>query len=224
MGETIAQLFPLMLSAAMAPAPAIVVLLLLRGDGGLATAAAFVAGITLVRLAQGALFGVVFADALSSGGSEAMGTAAATLLLVLGILLWITAIRTLLKTDDPDEPPPAWMARLRQASPLAAFAIGAALITIAAKQWVFTLGALGIIGEQTLGRRDAWVAYLLFVLGAELLLLLPLAVSALAHERSDDLLERVAAWLERNTRPIKITVSIVFGSYFLWKGITGLLG
>jgi len=153
-----------------------------------------------------------------------MGTAAATLLLVLGILLWITAIRTLLKTDDPDEPPPAWMARLRQASPLAAFAIGAALITIAAKQWVFTLGALGIIGEQTLGRRDAWVAYLLFVLGAELLLLLPLAVSALAHERSDDLLERVAAWLERNTRPIKITVSIVFGSYFLWKGITGLLG
>ena len=51
MGETIAQLLPLVLSAAMAPAPAIVVLLLLRGDGGLATAAAFVAGITLVRLA-----------------------------------------------------------------------------------------------------------------------------------------------------------------------------
>ena len=57
--------------------------------------------------------------------------------------------------------------------------------------------------------------------GAELLLLLPLVASVLARERSAYLLERAAAWLEQHTRPIKMTVSIVFGSYFLWKGITG---
>ena len=30
-------------------------------------------------------------------------------------------------------------------------------------------------------------------------------------------------WLERNDRVIVITVSLIFGVWFLWKGFTGLM-
>ena len=56
------------------------------------------------------------------------------------------------------------------------------------------------------------------------LLPLPLAASGLARERSAEPLERAAAWLERNTRPIEMTVPILFGSSVLGKGIAGLIG
>jgi hypothetical protein len=224
MRDVIITMLPLMVSAALAPAPVIIVLLLLRGPGGLVTAAAFVGGMTIVRIAQGVLLGFVLVEALAATGGDGTGGVGATLLLVLGILLWVTAIRTFLKAEDPDEPPPAWIGRLLSASPLAAFGIGAALVAIAAKQWVFTLGALGVIGDAPLGRRDATIAYLIFVFGAEALILFPLAASAVAGEGAAVVLERVGLWLERNTRPIKIAASIVFGTYFLWKGVTGLIG
>lgn len=223
MATILVEMLPLMLSAALVPAPLIVVLILLQGRGGLGAAAAFVAGMTVVRLAQGALFGVVFVDALAASGSGDARPVASTLLVVLGVVLWTTAIRTLLKAPDPDAPPPAWMERLRSATPLAAFAMGAALIAIAAKQWVFTMGALGIIVEQTERQRDALIAYLIFVLGAELLLLLPLLGSAVAPGPASAFVTGAAGWMERNMRPIKIVVSVVFGTYFLWKGIGGLI-
>ena len=166
MGDVVLSLLPLMLSAALAPVPLVIVFLLLRGQGGLATAAAFVAGTTVVRLAQGALFGFLLADAPGSGGGEGPGPVAATLLLVLGILLWVTAVRTLLKEEDSDAPPPAWMARLREATPLAAFAVGAGLIAVATKQWVFTLSALGMIAQASLDSGYAALAYLIFMIGA----------------------------------------------------------
>jgi hypothetical protein len=223
MGEAIVSLLPMMVSAALVPAPVIVVVLLLRGPHGLGAATAFVGGMTTVRLMQGALFGAVFADAMDSGGKERSGTIAAVLLLVLGILLWITAIRQFLKEEDPDELPPKWLGTLQSAPPLMAFGIGAGLVTIAAKQWVFTLSALGVLGESSLGINEAVIAYLIFVLGAELLILLPVVASAVAPAQAAVLLERIATWLMGNTRGIKIAVSVIFGTYFLWKGISGLL-
>jgi hypothetical protein len=224
MGETIANMLPTMLIVAVLPAPTIVVLVLLRGAHGLTGAAAFVGGMTIVRLAQGALFGFVLVDALTARGSEGPGTVVATLLLVLGIFLWITAVRLLRKEPDPDEPPPPLLGKLKVASPLAAFGMGAALVAVAAKQWVFTLSALGIIGEASLSRTEAVLAYVIFVLGAEVLVLLPLVAYVVSRERAAVVLGRVGTWLEAHNRQIKIVVSIVFGSYFLWKGISGLIG
>jgi hypothetical protein len=223
-GDVLIGMLPLMVSAALVPAPLIIVLTLLRGHSGLAAGAAFLVGMTVVRIAQGALFGFVLVDAMGADGRAEPRPVVATLLLILGLLLWITAVKTLLKEEDPDAPPPKWLERLRTASPLAAFGIGAGFIAIAAKQWVFTLGALGVIAEANLDRSEATIAYLLFVLGATSLVLLPVLASAVARDQAAAILERVGTWLERNNRGIKIVVSVVFGTYFLWKGLSGLLG
>ena len=51
-------------------------------------------------------------------------------------------------------------------SALKAFGMGALLVAIAAKQWVFTLSAIGIIGEAQLSQTGNVVAFLFFVLAA----------------------------------------------------------
>ncbi len=84
-------------------------------------ATAFVGGATLMRLVQGVLFGYV----LGSSG-EGDGRISSLLLLLMGILLWITAIKKWRKEDDPDGPPPKWMSSIDGMSPLRAFRSGCA--------------------------------------------------------------------------------------------------
>ena len=141
MGAVYVEMLPLILGAALLPVWIIIVLMLLSGDRGVVKGAAFVAGVTLVRLVQGVLFGFVF-----SGGGTAQTDAGATvfkstLLLVLGIILLITAYKKWSKAPDPDAPPPKLFESLAGMSPLKAFGMGALLVLVAVKLWVFTLGA-----------------------------------------------------------------------------------
>ena len=217
------DLLPLIVGAAVLPAWIVATLLLLRSEGGGAKAAGFAAGAMTVRVAQGILFGHVFDVAAHAGGGGSR-LVASTLLLVVGILLSITAVRTWRKEDDPDAPPPRWMATLGSLSPRKAFGIGALLMGISIKQWVFTLAAIAVVDEAALGPARSTLAYLGFVLAAQSLVLAPIIGSAVAPARSAAMLEALQRWLERHSRTITAAVSSIFGLWFLWKGITGLLG
>ncbi|MBX3068908.1 MAG: GAP family protein [Thermomicrobiales bacterium] len=221
MGGTVASLIPLMVGAAAAPIWIIIVLLLLRGSRGVLTAAAFVAGMTVVRLAQGGLFGFILRRAGHDGADER--SIASILLLVVGLLMLVAGARKVFSDEDPDAPPPKWMSLLGQATPLAALGFGAALLLIGAKQWVFTLGAIGVIRETDLSRPERIVAFLIFVAGAQILLVLPIVLSVLAPSRTGAALDRASGWLERNNRPIMIAVSFIFGLYFVVKSLSSLL-
>ena len=214
-------LLPLIVGAAVLPMWIIATLLLLRSEGGVVKAAGFAAGAMTVRVSQGILFGYVFDAAASGGGSKLI---ASTLLLVVGILLLITAIRTWRTEDGPDAPPPRWMATLGSLPPLKTFGIGALLMGISIKQWVFTLAAIAVVDEAKLGPARSILAYLAFVLAAQSLVLAPTIGSAIAPARSAAILEVLQSWLERHSRTITTAASAIFGSWFLWKGITGLVG
>jgi len=218
------NLLPLMVGAAVLPMWIIATLLLLRSEGGVAKAAAFAAGAMTVRVLQGILFGFVFDAAASASGDGGSKLITSTLLLVVGILLLITTVRTWRKEDDPDAPPPKWMATLGGLSPLKAFGIGALLMGISIKQWVFTLSAIAVVDEAQLGLAGSILGYLVFVLAAQSLVLAPTIGSAVAPTRSARMLEVLQVRLERHSRMITTAVSSIFGVWFLWKGITGLLG
>ena len=66
-------------------------------------------------------------------------------------------------------------------------------------------------------------AYLFFVLATQTLVLAPILAFALAPDRTAKTLQATQAWLERNNRAIVIVMSLVFGVWFLFKGITGLI-
>jgi hypothetical protein len=218
------NLLPLIFGAAVLPLWIIAALLLVRGEGGVLKAVAFAAGAITVRVLQGILFGYVIDAAADANGGGGSNLVASTLLLLVGILLLITAIRKWRTEDDPDAPPPQWMATLGGLSWPKAFGVGALWMTIAVKQWVFTLSAIAVIDEAKLGRAGSVLAYLVFVLAAHSLVLAPVVVSAVAPARSAKLLNAMYCLVERRNRVITIAVSSIFGVWFLGKGIAGLLG
>jgi hypothetical protein len=218
------DLLPLMIGVALVPVPIIIVLLLLSNESGLLKGAAFVGGAIAVRLAQGIVFGYIFLGDPAATSETGGNLVVSTLLLVVGILLLITAFKKWDKEDDPDAPPPKWMAALGGLSALKAFGMGAALVAISAKQWVFTLSAVGMIGKAQLPPPAGTGLFLLYALAAQALGLIPVIAYAVMPQRAGSVIASACEWLERNDRPIMIVASSIFGLFFLFKGIAGLTG
>jgi hypothetical protein len=219
-GDVIAGLLPLIVGATAAPFYPVAVLLMLQGRGGTAKALAFVGGNVAVRLAQGAVFGLVLGAAVAASSEDGHRLVVSALLLVVGILLLITAVKKWRK-EDPDAPPPRWMAAIGGLSAVGAVGAGALLATVAVKQWVFTLSA---IGEAEPGEAASTVLYLIYALATQTLVLLPILAYAVAPQRAAGPLKSAETWLERHNRAIVIAVSLIFGAWFSYKGATGLIG
>jgi hypothetical protein len=222
MGALLLELLPLIVAAALLPVWIIMALFLLRSEGGVAKALAFAGGATSVRLIQGLLFGFVF-GAGAEQETEGSALIASTLLLVIGLLMLIAAYKKWRKEEDPDEPP-KWMDKLSGLTAVKAFGMGALLMTVAVKQWVFTLSAIAIIEELHAEMWTGVAAFLIFVLAAQLLILLPILVYAIMPTQAARWLDAAQGWLARHNRIITVAVSLVFGVWFVWKGVTGLLG
>ena len=223
MAELWGTLAPLIVGSALVPIQIVVTILLLRSGSGRRTALAWVAGMTTVRLLQGLAFGLVFsAGSTGSNGGDGPGVVVSSLLLVMAVVFYVTAARQLLADDDPDAPPPKWMTMTETMSPRRAFLIGAGLLVIGAKFWVFTLGAVGAISDAGLGRPAAIGVFLLFVLLAESVHVVVLALALLAPARSGRVLDAASTWLAANNRAIVIVLGAVFGTWFLVKALHGL--
>jgi hypothetical protein len=223
-GSVLLELLPLMLGAAITPVGIIVVLLLMGDRGGLGKSAAFVGGAILVRLAQGIAFGFVFASDPAATTEAGGNLIVSTLLIVIGVLMLISAYKKWAKEEDPDAPPPRWMAAVGSLSALKAFAIGAAVIAISGKHWVFTLGAIGVLERAHLGPPVSVALFLCYVLVAQAFGLIAMIAYALSPQQAGRALGAIRKWLERNSRPVMIAVYSMFGLFFLYKGITGLAG
>lgn len=222
MDSIIATLLPFIIGSAVVPLQIIVVTLLLTSEKrGPLKAIAFVLGMTVARLAQGALFGFVL-----TGGSgdpadaNSPGIVKAAALTVLGILLLITAYKKWAKEPDPDAPPPKWLTMLDTVTPLRALFLGAGFVLIAPKLWVFILGAISTIEEAQLGRPASTQTFLLFILLAQSLLLIPILIRLLIPRRAQSLLTALADWMKRYNDPIVIAISLIFGALFLYQGLS----
>ena len=111
-----ANLVPLIIGSAILPLQIIVTLVLLRSQAGLRSAAAFVSGMTVTRVLQGLLLGllIVPAQAQQPDLESGAGSILTSTLLVIGILLLATGLRQVVTGEDPDSPPPRWVAMPRR--------------------------------------------------------------------------------------------------------------
>jgi hypothetical protein len=216
----LSSLLLLVVGAVVLPLDVFVVLLLLRSRRGVVTAAAFAAGAMAVRVLQGVLFGYVFGTAMDADAHDVL---VSTLLLVVGILSLITAVKAWFKEVDPDAPPSTWMKRLGGVSAATAFGMGALLMAIGIKQWVFTLSAIATIDDAHLGWTGNALVYFAFIVAAHSLVLAPIVLCTAAPARAATVLDWLQGWLARNGRVTMLLVSLVLGVWFLFKGISGFL-
>lgn len=217
------SLIPLIVGSALVPIQIVITTLLLRSASGKVTALAFVAGMTAVRLGQGLLFGLILgSNASTEDMSDGPGSAVSLLLLVLAILFYVSALKQILNHPDDDAPPPRWMAVIDGVTPGKALALGAGVILISAKFWVFTLGAIAVIGDAGLDGSASIVAFVVFVAAAESILLALIIVAYALPSRSAAILDRLVALLATYNRPLMIGLGLVFGTWFLIKALDGL--
>ncbi|CAM4343914.1 hypothetical protein MB901379_02626 [Mycobacterium basiliense] len=216
-------LLPLIFGSALEPIEMAITIMLLGTPSHLRAASAWIAGHGVTRLLQGLIFGTILHwGARRTTANHPQHWIVSTVLLVVALIFLITAARELLSADDPEAPPPKWMEILTSATPTKAFLIGAGLMTVSVKSWVFTLAAIGVIGNAGAGRAVNMLAYVAFVALATSGNLIIVGLAALFPERSRSLLDRILGWLQDNNRPIMIVVGLVFGIWFGFKALHGL--
>jgi hypothetical protein len=217
------SLIPLIVGGALVPIQIIVTTLLLRSKAGKVAAAAWVAGMTTLRLAQGLVFGLLLGSRTGSGStSDGPDTAVSLLLLVLAIIFYVSAGKQLMKHPDEDAPPPKWMAMIDDMQPGRAYLLGVGLLAIGAKPWVLTLGAIAAIGDAGLDQGAAILTFLVFVVLTESIHLLVLGLAYALPDRSAALLDRITELMKTYNRAIMIVLGLVFGTWFLVKALGGL--
>ena len=225
MTSVLINLLPLSIASTIGPGQILFDILLLRAPArGTLKAISFVGGITAVRLLQGLLFGFILTGAvMATIGLGQTGVISSTLLTVLGIFLLISAYRQWREGESPDASPPKWLTMIDDFSSIKAFLIGCLIVVTSPNLWVFTLSAISMIGEAQLSQLDSIVAYLLFILVAETLVLVPILIRIAAPAQSTRILNNMSDWLTQHNHNLMIGVSLVFGLFFLIKGISGLL-
>lgn len=225
MGEVLVSLAPFYLASMLTPLTIIVVVLLLKEpQRGLARALALLGGMTTMRLLQGLVFGLTFNRYESTHQTPQEQSA---LLLGIftfaGILLLVSAARKFFKAEDLDAPPPKWLSGLEKVTPGRLYLIGLGLLLINMKMWVFTLGALGVIAEKEVGQPASTWVYLIYIVLAQALLLAPILIRVLLPRRSVAIMGGLGRWLEQNESTLTMAVKLIFGLFFLYKGLSGLL-
>jgi hypothetical protein len=219
MTSLVADLIPFALGAGIVPAVVAVTLLLVRSPHGPITALSWLAGMVAMRLMQGAAFAWVV-PAQSTVQRTGRPTIVATVLLVLAVLMFASAAEKALGGggEETSTSPPKWMSMIRSVTPARAFAYGALLILVSAKQWVFTLGAMGAIGAAALSGLEATVTYLVFV-AVVVSPSIAIVVAAYAFpERSAAGLESLTDSLRAHDDAIVIVLSLLFGTIFGHQG------
>jgi threonine/homoserine/homoserine lactone efflux protein len=219
MTELWTTLIPLAIATAVLPIQVAITILMLRSAGGRARAGAWIAGMTLVRLAQYAVFGLILERAMDDAATGTSPVEGA-LLLVVGVLLLVSAARKVADQPDEDAPPPRWMTMVDGIGAGRAFLMGTGLVALSPKLWAFTLGAIGAIQDAELAPAAGWTAFIVWVVAAEALHLLALLAAVVSPARAEVLLARASDALTRHSRAVMIAVSLVFGVWFLLKAMS----
>jgi hypothetical protein len=221
-GSLWATLAPFAIAAALMPIELVITLALLGTPGRVRTATAAVAGTVLVRLLQGLVFGVILHWGRRDDTPGGHGWLVSSVILVVGIILLVNAIREFFGGDDPDGPPPKWMAALSTMSAGKALLLGGATVLISVKMWVFTFAAISAIGDAGMERSANWATYIAFVVLGVSTHLVIIAAAAFFPKRSAAFLDSSLRWLQDHNRVIMIALGLLFGSWFLYKGLGGL--
>jgi hypothetical protein len=212
-------LIPLIVGTVAMPTWILLVVLLLSRGHKVMEAVSFVAGVTVVRLAQGIVFGGILSVYTLPTHGHHVDVAASILLSLTGILMWVAALREWRMPKRPDASLPRWLSVISSLTPVRSFVVGVVLVLTSSRAWLFTLAAMGLIAQANLRPLQDVIAYLYYMLGANLLIVAPIVVSLTSAAR----FEAGAHWLEQHNRSIVIAVSAIVGSIFLWRGLAGLV-
>jgi threonine/homoserine/homoserine lactone efflux protein len=220
MTELLLQFIPLFV-AAIAPGIMLIVILLLGTENGLRKVLAFTLGKYLVYIGWGIFF-LFLSGKISEAGGLEKPMAISAVKLFLGVLLLVLAVRSLLGEDDPDAPPPKWMAMIDKVSARELFGIGALLSVIQIRFVLLMAAGAILIVDAGLAMGQNIIALLILAFCMIWVLVIPIIVYLVMGDRAAKMLDSMNDWLARNQRWVNFVVLLLFGIVLLSSGLTEL--
>jgi hypothetical protein len=217
----IVGMIPMIAGAAIVPGWTVLMLIVLQRRDAVRAGSFLLGGVLVARAIQGVAFGWLFAS-VSSGNHENTGDLVSWTKVIVGLLMLISAVRLAARVPDHDAPPDKLLGRAKSVSPWALAGVGVFLVLVGTRQWIFAMGALGVVTTSEVGPLAEDVLYGVYVLAASLPLIVPLAIAISGSESGRRTLDRTALLLQRHERVIVTVVSAVLGGYFLVQGIREL--
>ena len=223
--ELILSLIPLAVAAALQPPQVIALVILLQTNQGMANGLAYFFGMIIFRLLLGGTFWVLISnieETVEAGGGN-FSLLVGTFILVLGILMLVHALRQGFSAHGEDEAAASWLSKLDDVSPLRAGLVGIAFLALDPKDWLVDISVINLIADADLLGPVSMLAFLIYILMAQSLLLIPLILSLFIPKRTQSDLTYLTAWMKRKERTIEIVFALIFGLLFLCIGLD-LLG
>jgi threonine/homoserine/homoserine lactone efflux protein len=145
------------------------------------------------------------------------------LLMVLGTLLVLLALRNWRKPVSEDNEEPRFFSIIDKITPIKAFGLGALVSVVNFKNLALYLTALSVVILSDLAIIERLFITILVALVFCLSVIIPVVIYIAFPKRAKELLNGLRLFLNRNSRPIGIWAPFVFGLLLLLKGVTDLL-
>jgi len=216
MSDTLPGLILLAIGGSIAPPLLLLTTLFLSSQRPLPNAGALALGYFATCAVIG-ISGLV----LFGGAESAVSTVGRVISISVGALLVVFGIRSLLNAPDPDASPPRWMESIDSMSPPMAFAFGMALFPLQVKNLAIFVACLNLIIASSLSLEGSIVGLGLVLVVFAIPVLVLIGLYAAVPQRASAMLGSLQTWMRDNSRAITIVICLVFGSFFLVRGLLG---
>jgi hypothetical protein len=216
MSSFLPQLVFLAFGGSIAPPLLLLTILFLGSERPLPNATALVLGYIGTCTVMG-IAGLTLFD----GAESAASTVGRVTGVTVGALLIVFGLRSLLNAPDPDAQPPRWMESVKSMSPPRAFGFGVALFPIQIKNLAIFVACIELIVASTLSLQGKAVALALVLVIFAIPVLVLIGLYASVPQRASDVLGSLRRWMEKNNRIITVVLCLLFGTFFLLRGLVG---
>ena len=156
------------------------------------------------------------------GGAEStVSTVGRVISATVGALLIVVGLRSLLDSPKPDASPPRWMESITSISPPRAFGFGIALFPLQVKYLAIFVACLNLIIASGLSPRGSIVALMLVLMVFATPVLALIGLYSAVPQRASTMLGSLQTWMGNNNRSITVVICLVFGPFFLVRGLLG---
>ncbi|WP_439563548.1 GAP family protein [Microcella sp.] len=220
--DAIGETLPLAVAIALSPLAIASVVLMLLSSRPRAASIAFLLGFA-VAVAAVSTVGFLLASVLPHGDDDS-SLSAPFLLLALGIVAIVLAVRQWRKRPEPGDELelPGWIAKVESITTPSAFVLGAFFGGLKPKNLLLSIG-LGVSLEATgVSSGEAAIALGAVVLIAASPLLVPVIISLVALERISASLDRLRDWMVRHNSALVGAILLLVGVLLIGKAVSGL--
>jgi hypothetical protein len=216
MSELLPGLILLAIGGSVAPPLLLLTILFLGSRRPLPNATALALGYFATCAAIG-LSGLI----LFGGAESIVSTVGRVTSVAVGALLIVLGLRSLLKAPDPDASLPGWMESIDSMSPPRAFGIGVALFPLQVKNLAIFVACLNLIIASSLSLEGSIAALVLVLLVFAIPVLMLIGLYAAVPRRAATMLGSLQTWMRKRNRSITVVLCLVFGAFFLVRGLLG---